>query len=110
MFLLDASGSLEQIYTQHINWTSQLVDTLLTSRGDQVHIAVIQYAETSITEFSLGTYKDSRDIINHIMAINFHSGGTRTGRALMAADSELFSQEKGARLVEYAIFSLCSYF
>lgn len=99
LFLLDTSGSLEQIYTQHINWTNQLAEALLTDK-DQVRIAVIQYAEIPTTEFSFGTYRDPRDITNHIMTINFHSGGTRTGKALLAARTELFSEEKGARLVE----------
>ncbi|VBB30763.1 unnamed protein product [Acanthocheilonema viteae] len=96
LFLLDTSGSLEHIYTQHINWTNQLAEALLTDK-DQVHIAVIQYAEIPITEFSLGAYRDPRDITNHIMSINFHSGGTRTGKALLAAKTELLSEEKGAR-------------
>ncbi|VDK63673.1 unnamed protein product, partial [Onchocerca ochengi] len=97
LFLLDASGSLEQIYTQHINWTNQLIETLLLTDNDQVHIAVIQYAETPIMEFSFNTYRDLRDITSHIMTINFKSGGTRTGKALLAAKTELFSEEKGAR-------------
>ncbi|MCP9266343.1 hypothetical protein DINM_021875 [Dirofilaria immitis] len=97
LFLMDASGSLEQIYTQHINWTTQLIETLLLTDKDQVHVAVIQYAETPIIEFSLNTYRDLRDITNHIMTINFQSGGTRTGKALLAAKTELFSEEKGAR-------------
>uniref|UniRef100_A0A915PZ21 Actin-interacting protein 1 n=1 Tax=Setaria digitata TaxID=48799 RepID=A0A915PZ21_9BILA len=96
LFLLDTSGSLEQIYTQHINWTTQLAETLLTNE-DQVHIAVIQYAETPTVEFSLGTYRDKIDIINHIMTINFQSGGTRTGKALLAAKAVLLNEEKGAR-------------
>lgn len=99
LFLLDTSGSLEQIYTQHINWTTQLTEALLTDK-DHVHVAVIQYTETPTIEFSLGTYRDPRDIINHIATINFHSGGTKTGKALLAAKTELFSEEKGARLVE----------
>ncbi|VDP17166.1 unnamed protein product [Onchocerca flexuosa] len=97
LFLLDASGSLEKIYTQHINWTNQLIETLLLPDNDQVHIAMIQYAETPIIEFSLNTYRDLRDIISHIMTINFKSGGTKTGKALLAAKTELFSEEKGAR-------------
>ncbi|VIO86233.1 Uncharacterized protein BM_BM4954 [Brugia malayi] len=96
LFLLDTSGSLEQIYTQHINWTTQLTEALLTDKDD-VRIAMIQYAETPIVEFSFGTYRDLPDITNHIMTINLHSGGTRTGKALLAAKGELFSEEKGAR-------------
>ncbi|EFO26096.1 hypothetical protein LOAG_02391 [Loa loa] len=96
LFLLDTSGSLEQIYTKHINWTTQLTEALLTDK-DQVHIAMIQYAETPTIEFSLDTYRNPRDITNHIMTINFHSGGTRTGKALLAAKVELFSEKKGAR-------------
>ncbi|VDK83549.1 unnamed protein product [Litomosoides sigmodontis] len=98
LFLLDTSGSLEQIYTQHINWTNQLVEALLTDKDQVVHIAVIQYAEVPTVEFSLGTYQDPRDITNHIMTINFHPGETRTGQALLAAKTELFSEEKGARV------------
>lgn len=100
LFLLDTSGSLEQIYTQHINWTNQLVEALLTDKDQVVHIAVIQYGEVPIVEFSLGTYQDPRDITNHIMTIGLHPGGARTGQALMAANTELFSEEKGARLVD----------
>lgn len=103
LFLLDNSGSLEQIYTQHINWTAQLTEALLTNT-DQVHVAMIQYADTPITEFSFGTYTDLGDVTNHIMRISIHSGGTKIGEALVAAKTELFSEKKGARLVRNPSF------
>ncbi|VDM95937.1 unnamed protein product [Thelazia callipaeda] len=81
---------------QHVNWTTQIINALM-SDTDQLHVALIQYTETPTVEFSLGTYQNAHEIIDHIMAIQFQSGGTQTGKALLTAKAELFSEEKGAR-------------
>lgn len=96
IFLLDTSGSIEQIYQEHVKWTVSLVDALPVDR-DGVRIAAIQYAGFPLTEFALGTYLNADDIRQHLSQIKFQSGVTRTGYALRKADSELFRQERGAR-------------
>lgn len=104
IFLLDTSGSIEQIYQEHVKWTVSLVDALPVDR-DGVRIAAIQYAGFPLTEFALGTYLNADDIRQHLSQIKFQSGVTRTGYALRKADSELFRQERGAR---YSTFSTAS--
>ncbi|VDM41543.1 unnamed protein product [Toxocara canis] len=96
VFLLDTSGSIEQIYHEHVKWTVDLVDALPVDR-DRVRIAAIQYAGFPLTEFALGTYLSAADIRQHLSQIKFQSGVTRTGYALRKADSELFRVERGAR-------------
>lgn len=94
--MLDASGSLEQTFSQHINWSKQLVETLI-SDSNRIHIGLIQYAEVPNTEFYLNTYNNAKDITDHISKINFRSGGTRTGKALKQGEVVLFDKNRGAR-------------
>ncbi|VDK17383.1 unnamed protein product [Anisakis simplex] len=96
IFVLDTSGSIEQVYAEHIRWTLALVDALPVNR-DRVRIAAIQYAGFPLTEFALGTYFSANDIRQHLSQITFQSGVTRTGYALRKADSELFREQRGAR-------------
>lgn len=96
IFLLDSSGSIEQIYHEHVRWALALVDTLPIEPG-AVHVAAVQYAGFPLTEFSLGTYPKVEEIRQHLQQINFQSGITRTGYALRKAEAELFLEERGAR-------------
>uniref|UniRef100_A0A914Y153 VWFA domain-containing protein n=1 Tax=Panagrolaimus superbus TaxID=310955 RepID=A0A914Y153_9BILA len=96
IFLLDSSGSIEQIYHEHVRWALALVDTL-PIEPDAVHVAAVQYAGFPLTEFSLGTYPKVDEIRQHLQQINFQSGITRTGYALRKAESELFLEDRGAR-------------
>uniref|UniRef100_A0AC34GW92 VWFA domain-containing protein n=1 Tax=Panagrolaimus sp. ES5 TaxID=591445 RepID=A0AC34GW92_9BILA len=96
IFLLDSSGSIEQIYHEHVRWALALVDTL-PIEPDAVHVAAVQYAGFPLTEFSLGTYPKVEEIRQHLQQINFQSGITRTGYALRKAESELFLEDRGAR-------------
>uniref|UniRef100_A0A7E4W6U9 VWFA domain-containing protein n=1 Tax=Panagrellus redivivus TaxID=6233 RepID=A0A7E4W6U9_PANRE len=96
VFLLDTSGSLEQIYQEHVRWAVSLVDSLQIE-PDAVQVAAVQYAGFPLTEFALGTYPTVEDIRAHLQQINFQSGVTRTGYALRKAEAELFREERGAR-------------
>ncbi|VDM80697.1 unnamed protein product, partial [Strongylus vulgaris] len=95
-FVLDASGSIEEIYNEQIRWTASLSDSLPIHR-DAVRLTTIQYAGYPLTEFSLNTYIDKGDVVRHLQGMSFQSGVTRTGYALRRAENELFSEERGAR-------------
>lgn len=95
-FIIDTSGSVEQIYERQINWTIRLIDELPIDQQN-VRLAVIQYAKYPTTEFSLGTYISSKNIKKHLSKIKFQSGVTRTGYALRKVETELFDERKGAR-------------
>ncbi|KAI1732116.1 von willebrand factor type A domain-containing protein [Ditylenchus destructor] len=96
VFLLDTSGSIEQIYQEHVRWAVALVESLPIEQ-DTVRVAAVQYAGFPLTEFALGTYPNAEDIRQHLAQINFQSGVTRTGYALRKAEAELFRSDRGAR-------------
>uniref|UniRef100_A0A914ERG7 VWFA domain-containing protein n=1 Tax=Acrobeloides nanus TaxID=290746 RepID=A0A914ERG7_9BILA len=96
VFLLDTSGSIEQIYKEHVKWAVALVDSL-PLEPDAVRVAAVQYAGFPLTEFALGTYPSAEDIRAHLEQIKFQSGVTRTGYALRKAELELFREDRGAR-------------
>ncbi|KAE9555643.1 hypothetical protein FO519_001114 [Halicephalobus sp. NKZ332] len=96
VFLLDTSGSIEEIYQEHVRWAVALVDSLQIE-PDAVHVAAVQYAGFPLTEFALGTYPTVDDIRQHLKQISFQSGVTRTGYALRKAEAELFREDRGAR-------------
>ena len=98
IFLLDSSGSIEQIYQEHVRWALALVDALPIEPG-AVRVAAVQYAGFPLTEFALGTYPKVEDVRQHLQQINFQSGITRTGYALRKAEAELFLEDRGARCV-----------
>ncbi|KAK5965147.1 von Willebrand factor type A domain protein [Trichostrongylus colubriformis] len=95
-FVLDTSGSIEEIYNEQIRWTVTLSDALPIAK-DAVRLSTIQYAGYPLTEFSLDTYNDKDDVVHHLREMNFRSGITRTGYALRRAEDELFNIDRGAR-------------
>ncbi|KAE9413078.1 hypothetical protein Angca_009410, partial [Angiostrongylus cantonensis] len=95
-FILDTSGSIEEIYNEHVRWTVALVETLPISR-EAVRVSTIQYAGYPLTEFSLDTYKSKSDVVKHLQEMSFQSGVTRTGFALRRAEDEIFNVNRGAR-------------
>lgn len=48
IFLLDTSGSIEQVYKEHARWTVELADALPVDK-DAVRIATIQYEHIEIS-------------------------------------------------------------
>ena len=94
--MLDSSGSVEQIYDEHVRWTVSLVEALPIS-ADGVRVAAMQYAGKFSSEFSLGTYDNTKKIVEHLRKIQFQSGVTRTGYALKKTEGELFNEDQGAR-------------
>ncbi|EYC00484.1 hypothetical protein Y032_0115g496 [Ancylostoma ceylanicum] len=95
-FVLDASGSIEEIYSEQVRWTASLSD-VLPIHQDAVRLAMIQYAGYPLTEFTLNSYSDRDEVVRHLQDMNFQSGVTRTGYALKSAEDELFSEDRGAR-------------
>ncbi|PIO76162.1 von Willebrand factor type A domain protein [Teladorsagia circumcincta] len=95
-FVLDTSGSIEEIYNEQIRWTVALSDALPIAK-EAVRLSTIQYAGYPLTEFSLDTYNDKDDVVHHLREMSFQSGVTRTGYALRRAEDELFNDDRGAR-------------
>uniref|UniRef100_A0A0K0D1T3 VWFA domain-containing protein n=1 Tax=Angiostrongylus cantonensis TaxID=6313 RepID=A0A0K0D1T3_ANGCA len=77
-FILDTSGSIEEIYNEHVRWTVALVETLPISR-EAVRVSTIH------------------DVVKHLQEMSFQSGVTRTGFALRRAEDEIFNVNRGAR-------------
>uniref|UniRef100_A0A0N4W0N8 VWFA domain-containing protein n=1 Tax=Haemonchus placei TaxID=6290 RepID=A0A0N4W0N8_HAEPC len=94
-FVLDTSGSIEEIYNEQVRWTVSLTDALPIAK-DAVRLSTIQYAGYPLTEFSLDTYNDKGDVERHLREMSFQSGVTRTGYALRRAEDELFNEDRGA--------------
>ncbi|XGW33521.1 hypothetical protein V3C99_017717 [Haemonchus contortus] len=95
-FVLDTSGSIEEIYNEQVRWTVSLTDALPIAQG-AVRLSTIQYAGYPLTEFSLDTYNDKGEVERHLREMSFQSGVTRTGYALRRAEDELFNEDRGAR-------------
>ncbi|VDM62502.1 unnamed protein product [Angiostrongylus costaricensis] len=95
-FILDTSGSIEEIYNEHVRWTVALVEILPISK-QAVRVSTIQYAGYPLTEFSLDTYNSKSDVVKHLQEMSFQSGVTRTGFALRRAEDEIFNENRGAR-------------
>ncbi|KJH44991.1 von Willebrand factor type A domain protein [Dictyocaulus viviparus] len=95
-FIFDTSGSIEEIYNEHIQWTVKLIDALPVHKN-AVRLLCIQYADYPLTEFSLNTYTNKDEMIKHLREMPFQSGVTRTGYALKKANDEMFDNDRGAR-------------
>ncbi|KAL3092368.1 hypothetical protein niasHS_007577 [Heterodera schachtii] len=112
VFLLDTSGSIEQLYREHVRWAVSLVESLPLER-DTVRETVIvdlmcnisnHFLFDWISDHSLPFRSESppsntpaEDIRQHFRRMKFQAGGTRTGYALRKAESELFRPDRGAR-------------
>jgi collagen type VI alpha len=94
-FVLDLSGSLEEVYDVVIQFTKQTIYGLPVSQSKS-RVSVISYADTANIIFDLTAHNSNQEIRN-ALAFSKAGGTTNTQEALRRAHSEVFTANRGDR-------------
>ncbi|XP_056656656.1 collagen alpha-4(VI) chain-like [Monodelphis domestica] len=96
VFLVDSNLTPEK--SQNVqDFLSTLVNGLNIGK-DQIRVGLVQYSNTSSTEFSLSTYPHKEDVLRHIKRLKFKHGDAQTGRSLRFVLENLFQEVAGSRI------------
>lgn len=95
LFILDLSGSVNQVYDISIVFIKQIVYGL-EFRFGRSRAALISFADDAQVDFFLNTHEDQRDILTAI-AFTRAGGRTNTQAALQLARDEVFQGRNGDR-------------
>jgi len=98
MFVIDASGSVEETFRKELELASDVIDGLIL--GDvNARVALIRYSghQKAKAIFSFDKYSDKESMKKAIADLPYTSGTTATDEALDLAEKE-FSTEHGARI------------
>lgn len=97
LFIVDSSGSVENMYMKELKTAADIVDRLIVG-PNSAHVAMIRYAGPgkAITVFPFNKYFTTKEIKSAILSAGFISGITETDEALNAAAEE-YDPNKGAR-------------
>jgi collagen type VI alpha len=94
-FVLDLSGSLEEVYDVVIQFAKQTIYGLPVG-SSQTRVSVITYADTPKVVFDLNAYTSSMEIRN-ALAFSKAGGATNTQEAIRRAYTEVFTSSRGDR-------------
>jgi collagen type VI alpha len=94
-FVLDLSGSVEEVYEVIIQFAKRSVLGLPVG-STQVRVAVVAYADAANVTFDLAAYSSSLTIRN-AMAFSKAGGTTNTQDAIRLTTQDIFTQARGAR-------------
>lgn len=94
-FVLDLSGSLEEVYDVVIQFAKQTIYGLPVSQS-QARVAVITYADSATIMFDLNKYNSAQEIRN-ALAFSKAGGTTNTQEAIRRAYNEVFTTSRGDR-------------
>ncbi|XP_076137388.1 collagen alpha-4(VI) chain-like [Alosa pseudoharengus] len=100
VFLVDGS---ESIGTENFQRIREFLHTLVNGfdvSPDHVRIGMVQYSNIMHTEFSLNTYQNKAQILEHIDKLGYMMGKTLTGKGLNFILKEHFVQSAGSRASE----------
>ncbi|XP_059933079.1 collagen alpha-3(VI) chain-like isoform X3 [Gadus macrocephalus] len=82
-FLVDSSWSMGQQNFEHVkHFLLGVIKALHERAGDSFQYALVQYSATPHTQFKLNTYAAAEDAMEHVAAMRYRGGGTRTGLGL----------------------------
>lgn len=82
-FLVDSSWSMGEENFEHVrHFLYNLMQSLHQVGGDRFKFALVQYSSKPQTEFQLNSYMGSQEALEHIKAMSYRGGGTRTGLGL----------------------------
>ncbi|XP_015995740.2 collagen alpha-4(VI) chain isoform X4 [Rousettus aegyptiacus] len=99
VFLIEEFSRVKQSnFQQVVNFLKTTVSSLST-RPDVVRIGLVFYSEEPRIEFSLDTFQNPAEILDHLDKLTYQKrrGRTKTGAALDFLRNEVFIQEKGSR-------------
>lgn len=98
VFLVDGSWS---IGTENFQKIRDFLYTLVNSfdvSPDKVQIGLVQYSNSSHTEFYFNSFETKQKILDHITNLPYRGGGTRTGLGLNFLLRQHFVKEAGSRV------------
>lgn len=82
-FLVDSSRSMGKENFEHVRqFLYSVIQSLHQVGGEKFKFALVQYSGRPQTEFQLNSYPTAQEVLAHIQAMSYHSGGTRTGLGL----------------------------
>nr|XP_010334170.2 collagen alpha-4(VI) chain-like [Saimiri boliviensis boliviensis] len=99
VFLIEEFSRVKQpSFQQVVNFLKTIVSSL-SVRPDAVRFSLAFYSEEPRLEFSLGTFQNPAEILEHLGKLTYRErrGRTKTGAALDFLRNEVFIQEKGSR-------------
>ncbi|MEQ2164657.1 hypothetical protein GOODEAATRI_008918 [Goodea atripinnis] len=100
-FLVDSSWSMGQENFEHVRtFLYTLIKSLHQVGGGRFKFALTQYNSRPQTEFHLNTYPTMQDILEHIKAMSYRGGGTRTGLGLEFLIRTHLTSASGSRAAE----------
>jgi uncharacterized protein YegL len=94
-FVLDLSGSVEEVYDVVIQFAKRSILGLPVGSA-QARVAVVTYADQANTSFDLSAYTSSLTIRN-ALAFSKAGGTTNTQEAIRLASQEVFTPARGDR-------------
>lgn len=98
VFLVDGSWS---IGTENFQKIRDFLYTLVNSfdvSPDKVQIGLVQYSNSTHSEFYLNSFETKQKILDHITNLTYRGGGTRTGLGLNFLLRQHFVKEAGSRV------------
>jgi len=95
VFVLDLSGSVEEVYDVVIQFAKYAIYGLPVG-PNQARVGVVTYADMAATSFDLNAYSTPATIRN-ALAFSKAGGTTNTQEAIRLASDEVFTQARGDR-------------
>lgn len=82
-FLVDSSRSMGEKNFEHVRqFLYSVIQALHQVGGGKFQFALVQYSSRPETEFQLNSYSSARAVLEHVKAMSYRGGGTRTGLGL----------------------------
>lgn len=94
-FVLDASGSVDEIFERSMNLTRKIVHGL-NFAGGRTRVAVVTYGDDAQLRFKLNEYSDKISVLNAI-AFTQEKGRTNTAGGIEMAVNNVFRASDGDR-------------
>ncbi|KAM9851036.1 collagen alpha-3(VI) chain-like [Aulostomus maculatus] len=100
-FLVDSSWSMGQENFEHVRqFLYSVIQALHHVGGGRFKFALIQYSTRPETEFQLDHYPTTQRVLEHIKALSYRGGGTRTGLGLEYLIRTHLNSASGSRASE----------
>ena len=97
VFMVDGSWSIGAENFEQIRGFLYTLVNSFDVGPEHVRIGLVQYSNTTRTEFLLNTHQNKRDILQFISRLHYMGGGTKTGQGLEFMLNEHFTEAAGSR-------------
>ncbi len=96
IFVLDASGSVEENFDLSLQLTRKIVEGL-NFAGGRTRVGVVTYSDMANVRFHLNQYQDKQSVQNAI-AFTLQGGRTNTADGISTMSHDMFTSSKGDRV------------